>query len=68
VAVRLQHGRDGRRAWGVWSNGAWDGGQVYVPGAMVRIVGARELTAFVVPVVVDASLDSQARQLVGSAA
>jgi hypothetical protein len=62
VAVRLEH-PDGRRAWGVWSNGGWDGGQI-----MGRGVGARELTALVAPVVSDASLDSQARVLVGSAA
>lgn len=62
VAVRLQH-PDGRRAWGVWSNGTWDGGQI-----MGRNVGARELTALVAPPVSDASLDSQARVLVGSAA
>lgn len=59
VAVRLRHGRDGRRAWGVWSNGGWDGGQI-----MGRSVGARELAALVS----DVQLDSQARQLVGSAA
>lgn len=58
VAVRLAH-PDGRRAWGCWSNGTWDGGQV-----RGRNIGARELTAYVS----DASLDSQVRQLVGSAA
>jgi hypothetical protein len=62
VAVRLAH-PDGRRAWGVWSNGGWDGGQI-----MGRNVNAGELAALVAPVVSDASLDSQARQLVGSAA
>lgn len=59
VAVRLRHGRDGRRAWGCWVNGGWDGGQI-----MGRNVGARELAALVSEV----QLDSQARQLVGSAA
>lgn len=58
VAVRLAH-PDGRRAWGCWSNGTWDGGQV-----RGRNIGARELTAYVS----DASLDSQVRQLVGSSA
>lgn len=59
VAVRLTH-PDGRRAWGVWSNGGWDGGQV-----MGRNVNATELAATIVG---DASLDNQSRQLVGSAA
>lgn len=67
VAVRLGH-PDGRRAWGCWSNGGWDGGQWWTPGTMVRNVGARELATLVAPAVSDASLDSQARQLVGSAA
>lgn len=58
VAVRLAH-PDGRRAWGVWSNGGWDGGQI-----MGRNCGATELGALVS----DVQLDSQARQLVGSAA
>lgn len=62
VAVRLEH-PDGRRAWGVWSNGGWDGGQI-----MGRTAGARELTALVAPVVSDVQLDSQARVLVGSPA
>lgn len=70
VAVRLEHA-DGRRAWGCWANGKWDSGQAIEPGGVVS-VGARELTAYVqrapAPPVLDASLDSQARQLVGSAA
>lgn len=57
VAVRLAH-PDGRRAWGCWVNGGWDGGQ-----AGGRNVGARELGTFVS----EPSLDSQVRQTVGSA-
>jgi hypothetical protein len=61
VALRVVHA-DGRRGWGVWSNGKWDSGQWQGVN-----VGAREFAALAVPLVLDASLDSQARVLVGSA-
>lgn len=68
VAVRTGLADGSARGWGVWSNGKWDAGQWWVAGAMVRNVGAREFAALAVAVVLDASLDSQARELVGSAA
>lgn len=61
VALRVQRA-DGTRGWGCWSNGKWDAGMW-----AGRLVGAREFAALCVGVS-DVQLDSQVRQLVGSAA
>lgn len=52
VALRARRTADGIAAWGVWSNGKWDAGQVRRAG-MVAQLGAREFAALLAEPVLD---------------